>query len=160
MNNLITEVRRLIDDTTAPYDYTDEQITRYLDKRRGYIEEKGLTAVDDSELIYYLGYKNIARLVIQDTDDNVISAATYDLDYLNGIVTFTTDPGSIEATFTYHDINDAVAELWLARAAQARFSGRIKLADEELPADKNSREYCIGQYWYFKRSRNVEIERG
>jgi len=37
MDNLITEVRRLIDDTTAPYDYTDEQITRYLDKRRGWM---------------------------------------------------------------------------------------------------------------------------
>jgi len=116
--------------------------------------------VDDDELIYYLGYKNVGRLVLEDNDGNVIAAADYDLDYLNGIVTFTAEPDSVNATFTYHDLHDAVADLWLARAGEARFSGRVKLADEELPMDKNSREYCIGQYWNFKRSRNVNVERG
>jgi hypothetical protein len=160
MDNLISEVRKLIDDTTAPYDFDDTTIERYLNKDRGYVEDMALTSIDTTELVYELGFKNIADLVLKDNSGSTISAADYDFDYINGIITFSIAPDSINATFTYHDLYNTVAELWLARASQSKFSGKVKLADEELPADKNSREFCIQQYWFFKRSKSFRMERG
>ena len=159
MNNLITEVRKLIDDESQPYDYDDITITRYLNRGRGYIEDKALLAIDDDELIYELGYVNIAGLILRDNLDNVIPASDYTLDYINGVVTFTTEPVDINATFTYHDLYNTVADLWLARAATAKFSGNVKLGDEQLPRDKSEREFCVQQYWFFRRNKNMNTTR-
>jgi hypothetical protein len=167
MNNLIIEVRRLIDDTTTPYDFTDAQITRYLSRgisaNTGHKDDYSPAIIDSTGHAYDLKYKNIANFSVKDSDGNTISATCYDLDYLNGLLMFTpSGPGYLNITvgFTYHDLHEAVSELWLARAGMARFSGRVKLADEDLPMDKNSREFCIQQYWAFKKNKNMDIVRG
>jgi hypothetical protein len=164
---LVTSLRNYIEDATAPYTVSEAIILQKLNANRQYVEglqlypeDYGLSAVST---IYPIGYVGIMNLILTDGDDNVISASDYEVDAENGIITFDSSPvvipDSVYAQFTYHNFNEAIAELWKYRAALSRFSGKVQLGDENLPLDAGSREYCIMKYWDFKQSENIQMER-
>jgi hypothetical protein len=166
MDDLIAIVRTYIEDTTTPYTVSDAIITRWLNKDRGYVNSLQIFAedyyYDNESLVYQIGYKYLSGVVLKDGDDNTISSSNYTVDVFNGIVTFDdgyTIPDAVYITFNWHDFFEAVAELWLYQAGLSRFSGRVKLADEDLPMDKSSREYCIQKSWTYRQSKNIQMER-
>ncbi len=167
MEDLILIVREYIEDETEPYAVSDTVIERMLNQNRTYVNERQIYAddylYDNESLIYPIGYKYLSGLVLIDGDDNEIDSDNYEVDVFNGIITFDASPvvvpDAVYATFYYHNFFDAVAEIWKYRAAQAKFSGKVKLGDEDLPMDKNSREYCLQKYWNFKPSKSTQLER-
>ncbi len=166
MEDLILVVREYIEDETAPYAVSDTVIERMLNQNRTYVNEIQIYAddylYDNESLIYPIGYKYLSGVVLIDGDDNEIDSDDYEVDVFNGIITFDdgyTIPDAVYATFYYHNFFDTVAEIWKYRAAKAKFSGRVKLGDEDLPMDKNSREYCLQKYWNFKPSKSSQLER-
>jgi hypothetical protein len=166
MDDLIAIVRTYIEDEVSPYTVSDAIITRWLNTDRKYIHELAIYpedyGYDNVSSVYPIGYMYISGLVLTDGDGNTISSSDYTVDVFNGLVTFDDDstiPDSIYATFNYHDFFNAVSELWKYRAALARFSGRAKLGDEDIPMDAYNREYCIQKYWDFKQSKNITMER-
>lgn len=166
---LITIIRDYIEDNTPPvYDVTDPIIERLLNKSREYIHDLQIFAedyfYDNISRVYKIGYVYLMNVVLTDGTGAVIPTSDYEVDVFNGIITFdsspmATIPDAVYATFNYFDLFDAIAELWLYQAAKSRFSGRIKLGDEDLPMDKSSREYCISKYWNYKQSKNIQMER-
>ena len=104
------------------------------------------------------------RQVLTDGTGAVIPTSDYEVDVFNGLVTFdssplATIPDTVYATFNYFDFYNAVADLWLYRAAKSRLSGKAQLGDEVLPEDKSSRAYCIKKSWEFRQSKNIQMER-
>jgi len=163
---IIAIVRNYIEDATAPYTCSDAIIERWLNADRHYIEDLQIYAedyaYDNVSKVYSIDYNYIMNLVLTDGDDTVIADTNYTVDVENGIITFDTGytiPDTVLAKFTYHDFFDAVAELWKYQMALSRFSGRVKLGDEDLPMDKSSREYCAQKYWSYKQSKNIQLER-
>jgi len=163
---LITLARTYIEDETAPYTVSDAIIEQKLNADRHYVEDLQIYsedyAYDNVSKVYAIDYNYIMNLVLTDGDDNVIADTNYTVDIENGIVTFDagyTIPDSVLAKFTYHDFFEAISQLWLYQMALSRFSGRVKLGDEDLPMDKSSREYCLQKYWAYKQSKNIQMER-
>ncbi len=164
---LVTELRKYIEDETAPYMVTEAIILQKLNLTRHYVDSLQLYpedyGYDSISKVYKIGYAGIMNLSLKDGDDNAISSDDYSVDVENGILTFDSSPvvipDSVFATFTYHNFYEAISECWLYRAALSRFSGRVQLGDENLPLNADSREYCIMKYWSFKQSQNIQMER-
>jgi len=164
---LITAIREYIEDPTAPYVVSDTIIERWLNKSRQAIYDLQIYAedyfYDNASLVYSIGYENIMNLVVKDGDDNIISTDNYTVDVVNGIITFDSSPydipDSIYVDFTYHDMFDAVCNIWLYRAGLATTMKKAQIGDEVLPEDKNSMEYCISKYWSFRQSVSRQMER-
>jgi len=163
---IIAIVRNYIEDSTAPYTCSDAVIERWLNADRKYVEDLQIYPEDYNynaiSKVYKIGYCYLMNVVLEDGNDAIISDANYTVDVENGIVTFDagyTIPDSVLAKFTYHDFFEAISQLWLYQMALSRFSGRVKLGDEDLPMDKSSREYCAQKYWSYKQSKNIQLER-
>jgi len=165
---LIEIVRNYIEDEAIPYSVSDGIIERWLNDDRHYVDSMQIYSedyyYDNESLIYHIDYKYLTGVILKDGGGNIISSEDYEIDVFNGIVTFDASPpvvvpNAVYATFNYHNFFEAVAQLWLYRAAKSRFSGRAKLGDEDLPEDKNSREYCIKKYWDFRQSSSGQLER-
>jgi hypothetical protein len=163
---LVTELRKYIEDETAPYMVTEAIILQKLNTTRHYIDSLQIYAedygYDGVSKVYKIGYAGIMNLTLKDGDDNAISTSDYSIDVENGIITFDdgyTIPDTVYATFTYCNFFKAVSECWKYMAALARFDGPTKLADEQIPEDKSSRSYCIRKYWDFCQSENIQMER-
>ena len=166
MDALILVIREYIEDETSPYAVSDTIITRYLNMNRKYIDSQIIYpedyGYDEVSKVYPVGYSFLSGVTLEDGDENTISASDYTLDVFNGLVTFDdayTIPDNVYITFNYHDFYEVVSKLWLYRAARAQFTGKAKLADEDIPLDKYNREYCIMKYWDFMQSKNLTIER-
>ena len=165
---LIEIVRNYIEDEATPYTVSDAVIERWLNDERHYVDSMQIYSedyfYDNESLIYHIDYKYLTGVVLKDGEGNIISEENYEIDVFNGIVNFDVSPpvvvpNAVYATFNYHNFFEAVAQLWLYRAARSRFSGRAKLGDEDLPEDKNSRTYCIQKYWDFCQSKSSQLER-
>ena len=166
MDALILVIREYIEDETVPYAVSDTIITRYLNMNRKYIDSQIIYpedyGYDEVSKVYPVGKNALSGITLKDGDDNTILSSNYTLDVFNGIVTFDdsyTIPSAVCITFNYHDFYEVVSKLWLYRAARATFSGKAKLADEDIPMDKYNREYCIMKYWDFMQSKNLTIQR-
>ena len=165
---LITEVRAYIEDLVQPYAISDTIILRWLNKSRHYIDDYQVYPEDypthSVSPVYNIGHASIMNLILEDAiDGNVISESDYTVDYVNGIITFDSSPlvipSTVYATFTTHDIFEAVAELWKYRAALATTMSKSQIGDETLPEDKNGLSYCMAKYWSFRKSYSRLIER-
>jgi hypothetical protein len=163
---LVTELRKYIEDETAPYMVTEAIILQKLNLTRHYVDSLQIYpedyGYDSISKVYKIGYAGIMNLSLKDGDDNTISTDDYSVDVENGILTFDdgyTIPDSVYATFTYHNLFKAVSECWKYMAALARFDGPTKLGDETIPEDKNSRSYCIRKFWDYAQSENIDMER-
>jgi hypothetical protein len=163
---LITIARSYIEDATEPYTVSDTIIERHLNKSRTPINDLRIYAEDygygNESSIYLLNHSYIMNLTLEDGDGNIISTDNYTLDAFNGLVTFGgeyTIPDSVYASFTYHDLFDAIANIWLYRASLATIWGKKQLGDEQLPQDKYHTEYCIKKYWAFRQSTSTQMER-
>lgn len=163
---LVTELRKYIEDETAPYMVTEAIILQKLNLTRKYVDSLQIFpedyGYDGVSTVYKIGYAGIMNLTLKDGNNNIISTSDYEVDVENGIITFDngyTIPDSIFATFNYCNFYEAISECWLYRAALSRFSGRVQLGDENLPLNADSREYCIMKYWDFKQSQNIQMER-
>lgn len=160
MKDLISHVRMLIDDESEPYDFPDKTVQSYITKRAGYVEDYTPTAWDKNGKIYSLNYGGIAITEITDLDGNKLEEDDYELDFLNGYITFEDDPpDGIIVSFAYCSLNNAAAELWKVRAAKATISGPYRLGDEQLPATKDSVEFCIKKYWELRQGTTHLMER-
>ena len=156
---LVTIIREYIEDNTQPYAVSDDVILRILNQSRNSVYNLQVFPEVIDGNFFVTGYKYLTNVTVTD-GTNIVSAENYSLDVFNGTITFNgTAPNSIYVSFTYHDFYNTVAELWKYRAALAKFSGRTRLGDEDIPEDKNSREYCIQKYWYFRTSRTLQSER-
>lgn len=163
---LVTDIRKYIEDETAPYAVTEAIILQKLNLTRSYVDSLRIYpedyGYDGVSKVYRIGYAGIMNLSLKDIDDNAIASANYEVDVENGIITFDDDytiPDIVYASFNYHDFYNAVSELWKYRAALAKFSGKAKLGDEDIPMDKYNREYCLQKYWDFCQSKNISMER-
>lgn len=163
---LVTKAREYLENISATY-ISDAIITNNLNRSRKYVDSLQIYAedyaYDNESAVYLIKRKYIMNLVLKDGNGDVISTDDYSVDVENGIITFDGSPlvipDAVYATFTYHDFFNAVAECWLWLAGIARISGRVKLGDEDLPMDYNSREYCVQKYWLYCQSENIDMER-
>jgi hypothetical protein len=160
MENLIEHVRLLIDDASEPYDFTDTQVEQYINKYRKAAYELPVTAEDEDYTVFNIGYKNLADFKFEDANENLIAESEYTLDVFNGVATFTAEQNqTLYATFTCHDLNNAAADIWKVRAAQARGMGAYKLGDQQLPEGKESISFCMKKYWELRQGRTFLMER-
>ena len=162
---LVLKAREYLENVPESY-ISNDVILRWLNTTRRYVDELQIFsedyAYDNESRVYLITYSNIMNLVLLDDDFTEINSSNYTLDAENGLVTFDdsyTVPSVVYATFTYHDLFNAVAECWKYMASKAKISGKVKLADEDLPEDYSSREYCIRKYWDHKPSMNITMER-
>ena len=159
MSQLLDQLRILIEDPDSA-DFTDDQLNVYLNKYRGYIEGLALQAESTDYLVWYSPYKNLDNRSLRSDSSTVILEATYDYDDLNGIFTFTDAQTSVYLYANFYNLEETAADVWLVRAAQAKFSGDVKLGDEVVPSDKFNRTFCIQKYWMLKTSTNGQMDRG
>ena len=167
MSQLIDEVRILIEDeltigeVEADADFPDAEITKYLNKYRGYLDDVSLTYENDDYLVWLCDYKYLDNVILDSAEDTPISEDDYTADDINGIYTFTTkpDPLAVYIKANYYDLYSTASDIWLVRAAKAGFSGRVKLGDEEIPMDKENKIYCIQKYWELRQSQSIQMER-
>jgi len=157
MSQLIDEVRILIEDESSE-DFTDEQITRYLNKYRGTLDDYPLSAETDDYLVWICIYKYLDNVVLDSATDTPVTDS-YTSDDINGIYTFTTAQTAVYIKAQYYDLYKTASDIWLVRAAKASFSGKVKLGDEQIPQDKGNKEYCIEKYWELRPSDTDEMER-
>ena len=161
MSQLLTELRKLIEDESSE-DYTDAELNVYLNKYRDTLDDYPLTAETDDYLVWLCDYKYLDNVVLDSATDTPIDSGDYTADDINGIYTFTAepDPLAVYIKAQYYDLYKTASDIWLVRAARCSFSGRVGLGDEEIPADKLNREYCIQKYWDLRQSDTTEMERG
>jgi len=160
MSQLIDEVRILIEDEDSE-DFTDDEITKYLNKYRSYLDDYPLTYENDDYLVWLSVYKYLDNVILDSAEDTPIDTEDYESDDINGIYTFAAEPTNLAVYIkaNYYDLYKTASDIWLVRAAKATFSGKVKLGDEEIPADKYNKEYCIQKYWELRPSDSTSIER-
>jgi len=158
MSQLLDELRMLIEDESEE-DFTDTQLGRYLNKYRKRLDDYPLTVETDEYLIWRCDYRYLDSVVLDSTTDTPVTDS-YTSDDLNGIYTFETAQTTLYIKAYYYDLYKTASDIWLVRAAQAKFSGDVQLSDEKLPMDKYNREYCIQKYWDLRQSDTTEMERG
>jgi len=168
MSQLIDEVRILIEDEVelgeyeADADFPDDEITKYLNKYRDYLDDVSLTYENDDYLVWLCNYKYLDNVILDSAEDTPIDEADYTADDINGIYTFDVAPTPLAVYIkaNYYDLYKTASDIWLVRAAKATFSGNVKLGDEQIPQDKYNKEYCIQKYWELRPSDSNEMERG
>jgi len=161
MSQLIDEVRILIEDEDEDSeDFTDDEITKYLNKYRDYLDDVALAYENDDYLIWLCDYKYLDNVILDSAEDTPINEGDYTGDDINGIYTFTTAQTAVYIKANYYNLYKTASDIWLVRAAKATFSGKVKLGDEEVPQDKYNKEYCISKYWELRPSDSNEMERG
>lgn len=163
---LITDARVLLEDASTT-EISDAVILQKLNETRNYVHDLQIYredyGFDNTSMVFVIGYKYLMNLTLND-GTNTISADDYEVDAVNGLITFdsspmATIPDAVYCTFTYHNFMQAVANCWLYLASKSRFSGRVKLADEDIPMDRSSREYCIQKYWDYCQSESFHLKR-
>ena len=161
MSQLTDRLRILIEDE-ASNDFTDSQLTVYLNKYRGYIDGLALGAESDDYLVWFSPYKNLDNRSLRTgaDSDTEVDEANYTADDLNGIFTFTESKAAIYLYANFYNLEETAADIWLIRASQATFSGMVKLGDEQIPMDKYNREFCVQKYWMLKTSTDSNMMRG
>ena len=158
MSQLTEELRILIEDEGSIYDidFTDDELTKYLNKYRGYLEDYPLSPEN-----YYTWISPFKYLDNRSLSDGTaeISEDEYTADDINGIYQFAEEQSAVYITANYYDLYKTASEIWLVRAARAKFSGKTQLGDEVIPMDKYNREYCIQKYWDLSLSESIQMER-
>jgi len=158
MSQLLDELRKLIEDEDE-VDYEDEELIRYLNKYRETLDDYTLSAETDDYLVWLCEYKYLDNVILDSAEDTPVTDI-YTSDDINGIYTFTVEQSAVYIKAQYYDLYKTASDIWLIRAARAGFNGRVGLGDEELPADKYNKSYCIGKYWDLRPSDSNEMERG
>ena len=158
MEQILAELRMLIEDESE-VDFTDEELTKYLNKYREYLDDVSLTAENDDYLVWLCKYRYLGNRILDSAEDTPIDEDDYEADDINGIYIFTEEQDAVYIKANYFDLYKTASDIWLIRAARAGFDGSVKLGDEELPADKYNKTYCIGKYWDLIKSESIEMER-
>lgn len=159
MSQLLDELRILIEDESEE-DFTNNQLTKYLNKYRGTLDDYMLDAETTDYLVWICDYKYLSGVTLDSALDTPIDSEDYSSDEINGIFTFTEAQDAVYIKAQYYDLYRTASDIWLIRAAKATFSGNVKLGDETIPQDKNNKEYCIQKHWDFRQSDTIEMERG
>ena len=159
MEQILAELRMLIEDENED-DFTDDELTKYLNKYRGYLDDVSLTAENDDYLVWLCKYKYLGNRILDSAEDTPIDEDDYTADDINGIYTFESEQSAVYIKANYFDLYKTASDMWLIRAARCSFSGEVGLGDEKIPMDKYNKEYCIGKYWDLMKSESTEMERG
>jgi len=160
MEQILAELRILIEDENSE-DYTDAELTKYLNKYRSYLDDKALTYENDDYLVWYSEYRYLGNRVLDSAEGTPISEDDYTADDINGIYIFDAkpDPLAVYIKANYYNLYKTASDIWLVRAARCGFSGTIGLGDETIPMDKENKVYCIEKYWQLRPSDSTSIER-
>ena len=158
MEQILAELRMLIEDESE-VDFTDDELTKYLNKYRDYLDDYALTAENDDYLVWLCKYKYLGNRILDSAEDTPIDEDDYTADDINGIYTFESEQSAVYIKANYFDLYKTASDVWLLRAARAGFDGRVKLGDEELPMDKYNKEYCIRKNWDLAKSESIDMER-
>lgn len=159
MEQLIEFVRELADDNAEPYEFSDDQIKRFINKYRKPVYQLPVYAETPDNLVYRVGYKNLSGFVLMNSSSQ-IDAGEYELDAINGIVTFSqAQDSTLYATFACHQLQQTAAFIWYVRAAKARGMGAYQLGDQKLPQGKESVEFCVKKYWELRQSSSGQMTR-
>jgi len=156
MSQLLDELRILIEDPNSE-DFTDAKLQRYLDKYRIRLDDYPLTAETDERLVWRCNYQYLDSVTLDSASDTPVTDS-YSSDDLNGIYTFTTEQTAVYIKAYAYDLYRSASDIWLVRA-EASFSGKVKVGDEDIPMDKYNREYCIMKYWDLRQSSSTQGER-
>ena len=131
MSNLISRWRRLVDDAGSST-WTDDQAQQLLDMNRIDFWQEPLTVVPLESggsviyTVYQSEYMNLEEATsgtsawrVYDSNGTVVGTATYSVDYIRGIITFTADQGGSARYLDgrSYDLNGAAADAWRERAA-------------------------------------------
>ena len=158
MEQILAELRILIEDESK-VDFTDDELTKYLNKYRGYLDDVSLTAENDDYLVWLCKYKYLGNRILDSAEDTPIDEDDYTADDINGIYTFESEQSAVYIKANYFDLYKTASDVWLVRAARCSFSGDTRLGDEVIPQDKYNKEYCIQKHWDLMKSESTSIER-
>lgn len=141
MADIINDLRGMTDSGADDYTiagvpwWSDAQLQRVLDKHRyelKWVEMEAYEEGDGSYLEYSIGYGNIeattggtAIFFVQDVTGITVDSSLYSVDYLRGLVTFTSDTEGVPyyVTGRSYDLDGAAAEVW--RAKQSHYAGAV-----------------------------------
>jgi len=157
MSQLLDELRILIEDEDSE-DFTDTELTKYLNKYRGTLDDYSLTAETADCLVWLCPYRYLDNVILDSAEDTPVTGS-YVSDDINGIYTFTVAQSAVYIKAQYYDLYKTVSDVWLVRAGKAKFSGAVGLGDETIPQDKENKEYCMRKYWDLRPSDSNEMER-
>lgn len=159
MDQILAELRILIEDEDSE-DYTDTELTKYLNKYRGYLDDEALTYENDDYLVWYSEYRYLGNRILDSAEDTPIDEGDYEADDINGIYIFIIAQSAVYIKTNYFNLYKTASDIWLVRAARCGFSGTVGLGDETIPMDKENKVYCIEKYWELRPSDSNEMERG
>lgn len=131
MGTLITELRALVDAGTADYTvgtvayWTDDQLQTMLDANRQYVNFRAVRGLQNNgtAITYTMFPTNHSwwedTVVVQETGGGTIGTASYSMDTLTGLVTFTSDQaGSARYVTGYvYDLYSAASRIWRSKAS-------------------------------------------
>lgn len=130
MAELITELRSLTDTgyddyaIAGLYYWSDDQLQKVLDNHRTDVKWYEMTAIEEGTGEYFdysigMGYfeqttGGTATFIVQDLNGATVTSPTYTVDYIRGVVTFSSDTTgtSYYVTGRSFDMDGAAAELW------------------------------------------------
>jgi len=114
MSQLIDEVRILIEDESS-VDFTDAQITKYLNKYREYLDDVALTAENDDYLVWLCDYRYLDNRILDSAEDTPIDEGDYTADDINGIYTFATKQTAVYIKANFYDLYKTASDIWLVK---------------------------------------------
>lgn len=141
MADIISDLRGICDASIGDYEisgvpfWTDAQLQRILDKHRTelkWVEMEAQEEASGAYLEYSIGYGNLeattggtAIFIVQDINGATIASSEYSVDYLRGVVTFTSDTSGTAyyVTGRFFDIEGAAAEVWQMKLGH--YSGAV-----------------------------------
>lgn len=130
MTSIISDLRSMTETGVDDYRvnnisyWSNDQLQRILDNNRTDLKWSAMTAYEEGDGSYYdysIGYGNLetttggtAIFIVQDLNGANVSSASYSVDYMRGVVTFTTDTTGTDywVTGRSYDLNGAAAEVW------------------------------------------------
>ena len=179
MSDIIAQLRGMTNTGTTDYTvnsvayWSDQHLQDVLDKHRfdGYSQEVSPVMEMSTGVLsttrYYLGEHNIESgtdvFWIADSVGNVVSAASYSVDYNLGLVTFTANTSGLAYYATYHsfDICAAASEVWTKIASHCTGMVTFKAGNQSVNlSDKLAQALQMASYYAMQSgARSISFER-
>lgn len=171
MSQLTDYLRRLINDV-AVVDFTNDELQVRLNRHRNFLNETIIPTENlDTDLIYIsalIGNDGVTvnRLFFLDNVELESEPGTaipigeiVSQDEIYGVFVFNAEQEDVYLSANYYDVYETAADIWEERVGLADITGKAKVGDEDIPKDKNYKEFCIEQSNYFRRSSVSQVQR-
>jgi hypothetical protein len=153
---LLAHIRTLIDDKTAPYAVSDQEIANLGATRRRELYFDLLVSKDD--LVWYAGYNYVEVTRLTDEYEGAGALTPTTADPIEGRWAFAAEQIAVYVYGFAYDLMDIVSMCWLYKADTADVGINYSLGDESVDSSAY-KQHCISQYHRYRTSRSGQWRR-